>query len=132
VLVSILFVCGVYGIFTYAIDSGYSVELARTLALNTLVVMEIFHLFFIRNFYSSSLTWKAVRGTRVVWTVVGIITVAQLAITYLPALQAVFDTETVALLDGLLVIAIGIALFAIVETEKQIRLHLYAVRTVES
>jgi magnesium-transporting ATPase (P-type) len=132
VLVSILFVCGVYGIFTYAIDSGYSVELARTLALNTLVVMEIFHLFFIRNFYSSSLTWKAVRGTRVVWTVVGIITVAQLAITYLPALQAVFETETVALRDGLLVIAIGIALFAIVETEKQIRLHLYAVRTVES
>ena len=132
VLVSILFVCGVYGIFTYAIDSGYSVELARTLALNTLVVMEIFHLFFIRNFYSSSLTWKSVRGTRVVWTVVGIITVAQLAITYLPALQAVFETETVALWDGLLVIAIGIALFAIVETEKQIRLHLYAVRTVES
>lgn len=132
VLVSILFVCGVYGIFTYAMDSGYSLELARTLCLNTLVVMEIFHLFFIRNFYSSSLTWKAVRGTRVVWTVVGIITVAQLAITYLPALQAVFETETVALRDGLLVIAVGIALFAIVETEKQIRLHLYAVRTVES
>jgi magnesium-transporting ATPase (P-type) len=132
VLVSILFVCGVYGIFTYAVDSGYSVELARTLSLNTLVVMEIFHLFFIRNFYSSSLTWKAVRGTRVVWTVVGIITVAQLAITYLPVLQAVFETEAVPLRDGFLVIAIGIALFAIVETEKQIRLHLYAVRTVES
>lgn len=127
VLVSILFLCGVYGIYSYAIDRGHSLELARTLALNTLVVMEIFHLFFIRNFYSTSLTWKAVRGTKVVWTVVTIITVAQFAITYLPPLQAVFATESVPLWDGLLVIAIGVALFAIIETEKQIRLHLAAI-----
>lgn len=61
VLVSLLFLCGVYGIYAYAIDSGYSIELARTIALNTLVVMKIFHLFFIRNTYGTSLTWKAVR-----------------------------------------------------------------------
>jgi magnesium-transporting ATPase (P-type) len=124
VLVSILFLCGVYGIHAYAIDRGHSLELARTLALNTLVVMEIFHLFFIRNFYSTALTWKAVRGTKVVWAVVAVITVAQLFVTYLPPLQEVFATESVPLLDGLLVIAIGMALFAIIETEKQIRLHL--------
>jgi magnesium-transporting ATPase (P-type) len=126
VLVSILFLCGVYGIYAYAIDRGYSVELARTLAVNTLVVMEIFHLLFIRNFYSTSLTWKAVRGTRVVWVVIVVISAAQLAITYLPVLQSVFATESVPLLDLLLVVAVGIALFAIVETEKQIRLHLSA------
>ena len=124
VLVAILFLCGVYGIYTHAMDRGYYVELARTLAVNTLVVMEIFHLFFIRNFYSTSLNWKAVRGTKVVWTVVAVVTVAQFAITYLPPLQAVFETEAVPFLDGLLVIAIGIALFAVIETEKQIRLHL--------
>ncbi|MDQ9170710.1 HAD-IC family P-type ATPase [Oxalobacteraceae bacterium R-40] len=127
VLVSVLFLCGVYGIYSYAIDRGHSLELARTLAVNTLVVMEIFHLFFIRNVYSTSLTWKAVRGTKVVWTVVTIITLAQLAITYVPLLQPIFGTESVPFRDGLLVIAIGIALFAIVETEKQIRLHLKAV-----
>ena len=124
VLVSILFLCGVYGIYAYAMDRGYSVELARTLALNTLVVMEIFHLFFIRNFYSTSLTWKAVRGTKVVWAVVVAITVAQFAITYVPVMQTVFATESVPFWDGMLVIAIGVALFAIVEAEKQIRLHL--------
>jgi magnesium-transporting ATPase (P-type) len=126
VLVSVLFLCGVYGIFTYAIDRGYSVELARTLAVNTLVVMEIFHLFFIRNIYGTSLTWKAVRGTKVVWTVVVIITLAQFAITYLPPLQAVFGTVSIPFWDGVLVIAIGAALFAIIETEKQIRLRLRA------
>jgi len=124
VLVSTLFLCGVYGIYSYAIDRGYSVELARTLALNTLVVMEIFHLFFIRNIYGTSLTWKAVRGTKVVWTVVVIITFAQFAITYLPTLQAIFATASIPFWDGVLVIGIGVALFAIIETEKQIRLRL--------
>jgi len=127
VLVSVLFLSGVYGMYTYAIDRGYSIELARTLAVNTLVVMEIFHLFFIRNFYSTSLTWKAVRGTKVIWIVIGIVTLAQLAITYVPVLQRIFATEAVPFWDGLLVISIGIALFAIVESEKQIRLHLRAI-----
>ncbi|MBK9663895.1 MAG: cation-transporting P-type ATPase [Nitrosomonas sp.] len=129
VLVSILCVCGVYGIYSYAIDRGYSVELARTLAVNTLVVMEVFHLFFIRNIYGTSLTWKAVRGTKVVWMTVIIITVAQLAITYLPPLQTIFATEALPFLDGLLVIGIGVALFAILETEKQIRLRLKAIKS---
>lgn len=129
VLVSILFLCGVYGIYTYAIDRGYSVELARTLAVNTLVVMEIFHLFFIRNIYGTSLTWKAVRGTTVVWMTVIVIAVAQLAVAYLPPLQAIFGTQAVSFWDSLLVIGIGVALFAVIETEKQIRLRLKAIKS---
>ncbi|MDP1549126.1 MAG: cation-transporting P-type ATPase [Nitrosomonas sp.] len=128
-LVSILCVCGVYGIFSYAIDRGYSIELARTLAVNTLVVMEIFTLFFIRNIYGTSLTWKAVLGTKMVWMSVIAVTVAQLAITYLPPLQKIFATEALPFLDGLLVIGIGVALFAVLETEKQIRLRLKAIKS---
>lgn len=124
VLVSILFLCGVYGIYSYAVDRGHSLALARTMAVNTLVIMEIFHLFFIRNIYGASLTWEAVRGTKAVWTVVAIVTVAQLGVTYLPPLQAVFATESVPLRDGALVVGIGAALFAILEAEKQLRLRL--------
>ncbi len=129
VLVSILFLCGVYGIYAYAIDRGYSVELARTLAMNTLVVMEIFHLFFIRNIHGTSLTWKAVRGTKVLWMTVIIIIVAQFSITYLPPLQAIFATVAVPFLDCWLVIGIGVALFIIIESEKQIRLRLKAIKS---
>jgi magnesium-transporting ATPase (P-type) len=124
VLVSLLFLSGVYGIYSYAIDSGYSIEMSRTMALNTLVVMEIFHLFFIRNIYSTSLTWKAVRGTRVLWVVVIVITAAQFAITYFPPLQNIFATESISFWDGLLILGVGVALFCIVEIEKQIRLRL--------
>jgi magnesium-transporting ATPase (P-type) len=122
VLVSLLFLAGVFGIYSYAIDRGYPLELARTMAVNTLVVMEVFHLFFIRNVYGTSLTWRAVRGTPVVWLTVVAVTVAQFAITYVPPLQLVFDTRPVPFADGLLIVGIGVALFAVIEVEKQMRL----------
>ncbi len=122
VLVSTLFLAGVFGIYAYAVDKGYAPELARTMALNTLVVLEIFHLFFIRNIYGTSLTWRAVRGTRVIWLCVASITLAQFLVTYLPALQQVFGTQAVPVWDGILIVAVGAVFFAIIEAEKQLRL----------
>ena len=124
VLVSILFLAAVFGMTAHALDRGHSIELARTIALNTLAVLEIFHLFFIRNIHGTSLTWKAAKGTPVVWACVVAVTLAQFAVTYLPPLQAVFGTVDVPLLDGMLIIAVGVAFFAVIEIEKQIRLGL--------
>jgi magnesium-transporting ATPase (P-type) len=124
ILVAALFLCGVFGIYAYAIDRGYPIELARTMAMNTLVVMEIFHLFFIRNMNARSLTWRAVRGTKAVWLAVIIVAVGQLALTYVPPLQSVFGTQAIGVLDGALIVMIGVGLFATIEIEKQMRLRL--------
>ena len=124
ILISILFICAVFGLYFYALDRGYSLELARTIALNTLVVLEIFHLFYIRNIYSTSLTWNAVRGTKVVWMAVIVITVAQFAITYFPPLQTIFVTENIPFGDGVLIVATGALFFAVIEIEKQLRLRI--------
>ncbi len=59
---------------------------------------------------------------------VAIITAAQFAITYMPFLQKIFATESVSLFDGMLIIGVGIASFVIIETEKQIRLHIRTLR----
>ncbi len=122
-LVSSLFLGGVYGMYSYAIDAGYSTDLARTIALNTLVVMEIFHLFFIRNIYGTSLTWEAVKGTKMVWATVMSVTAAQFAITYAPPLQTIFGTSPVPFWDGVIIFGVGVVLFIIIETEKQLRLR---------
>jgi calcium-translocating P-type ATPase len=124
VLVATLFMAAVFGVFTYAIDKGYSLALAQTMAMNTLVVLEIFHLFFIRNIHSTSLTWAAARGTKVVWTVVIAITAAQFSVTYLAPIQGVLGTAPVPVFDGLLIVGIGAVFFALIEIEKQIRLGL--------
>lgn len=125
VLVSMLFMGGVFGIYSYAIQQGYSIELARTLAVNTLVIMEIFHLLYIRNMDSILLTWKSIRGTKPVWTAIILVTLAQVAVTYMPILQAIFETRAVPLIEGMMVIGLGITLFAILESEKQIRLRFF-------
>lgn len=124
VLVSSLFLLAVFGIYAYAVDRGYDQALAQTMAMNMLVVLEIFHLFFIRNVHGTSLTWAAAKGTKVVWACVVTVTVAQFAITYLPPLQTVFATQSVSPADGLLIVAVGAVFFALIETEKQMRLAL--------
>ncbi len=126
--VSVLFVCGVFGIFTWSMHRGDSVELARTLAVNALVVMEIFYLFFIRSMDAPALSLEKIRGTRVVWLTVGLVTAAQFAMTYLPPMQAMFRTEAVAFRDGLLVVALGAVLLGVIEVEKQVRIRAKALR----
>ena len=96
--------------------------------MNTLVVLEIFHLFFIRNIYGTSLTWKAVRGTNVIWATVGAIIAAQFAVTYLPPLQSIIGTVPIPLFDGLLIVGVGILFFIVIEIEKQLRLSFVRAR----
>ncbi|MCU0954740.1 MAG: cation-transporting P-type ATPase [Hyphomicrobium sp.] len=124
VLVSALCVAAVFGIFSYATGRGYEQALAQTMAMNTLVALQIFHLFFIRNIYGTSLTWASIRGTPVVWATVMTVTVAQFLITYVPLLQALFGTRPVPLLDGFLIIAVACVFFTLLELEKQMRLAL--------
>jgi magnesium-transporting ATPase (P-type) len=122
-LVAPLFVLGVFGMFEWALLRGHPVELARTLAVNTLVVMEIFHLFHVRNLHGSSFNLQALRGTPVIWLTVGIVTAAQFAFTYLPWMQAIFQTRAVPLAEGLVVVGLGVALLLVLETEKALRLR---------
>jgi magnesium-transporting ATPase (P-type) len=124
ILIAGLFVAATFGIFYYATEQGHSLAMAQTMAMNTVVVLEIFNLFFIRNMHGTSLTWDAVKGTKVVWAVVIAVTVAQFAVTYLPPLQAILGTEAVPFGYGVLIVGIGVVFFAIVEIEKQIRLGL--------
>ena len=125
-LVTMIFLAAIYGIFNYAMDRGYSLELARTLTVNMLIILEIFHLFYIRNIHTTSLTWEAIRGTPVVWVCILIVVGGQLLFTYAPFMQEIFDTRPVTLADGAILIGVGAAFLAIVEMEKQLRLRLNA------
>ncbi len=124
VLVGTLFAAAVFGLYAYATDRGYSHELAQTMSMNMLVILEIFHLFFIRNLYGTSLTLNAVRGTPAVWLCLAVIVPAQFLVTYFPPAQRILGTQPIALADGVLMVGIGAVFFAIIETEKQLRLTL--------
>jgi magnesium-transporting ATPase (P-type) len=118
--VSGLMVVGTFGIFAWAESRGLPVETARTMAVNTLVVMEIFYLFSVRYVHGTSLTWQGVLGTPAVLIGVAAVVLAQFAFTYLPPMQAVFGTRPVSLADGAAIVAVGVALLVIVEIEKRV------------
>ncbi|WP_373489477.1 HAD-IC family P-type ATPase, partial [Blastomonas sp.] len=118
VFVSLLMVAGTFGVFSYATAKGLSVDTARTIAVNTIVVMEIFYLFSVRYVHGASLTWQGVLGTPAVLVAVATVVVAQLLFTYLPVMHSIFASRPVALLDGLLIIGVGVALLMTVEAEK--------------
>ena len=124
IFVTLLFLAAAFGVYAYAIDRGDPVPLARTMAMNMIVVLEVFHLFFIRNIHGTSLTWAAVRGTKPVWLCLFIVVLAQLAITYIPVLNVAFGTAPMDLMDGALIVGLGVVFFVILEVEKQIKLVL--------
>ncbi len=119
--VSIVFCVGIFGKFALAQANGASIEEARTIAVNTLVVMEIFYLFSVRYLASPSLTLRGAMGTQAVLIAVALVTGLQLLFTYAPFMESFFGTRPLSLLEGLQIIAVGIGVLIILETEK--RLH---------
>jgi calcium-translocating P-type ATPase len=123
-LVGTLFAAAIFGMHAWALSRGHAPEVAQALAVNTLVILKIFHLFFIRNLHSTSLRWDAARGTRAVWLSLVVAVAAQLVFTYWPPAQEVFGTGNVPLLEGAVAVALGVVFFALIEAEKQVRLSL--------
>ena len=130
VFVSALFVAGIFGIFVWTRTHGSSLEEARTYAVNTLVVMEIFYLFSVRYLRAPSLTLKGMLGTRAVLVAVTVVVSLQLVFTYAPFMEALFDTRPVDFIHGVEIIGVGIALFAVLEIEKWLRIRMSARRGI--
>lgn len=118
VLVSLLFSAGAFGIFAWAQARGHDIATARTMVVNMFCVMEIFYLFSVRYLHGSSFSLRGLRGTpAVLWAVTAVV-IAQLAFTYTPWMQALFDTRPVPAFEGLVIVAIGATLMLVLEAEK--------------
>ncbi len=117
-LVSTLFLTGIFGMYEWSLAQGHSVETARTVAVNTLVVMEVFYLFSVRYLKAPSFTWQGVQGTPRVLMAVGGVVLLQMAFTYAPWMQALFQTEGLSVTQGLQVIGVGVAVLVLLELEK--------------
>jgi magnesium-transporting ATPase (P-type) len=117
-LVSVLFAAITLGVFFAALGLGRDLETARTLVVNTLVLLQIAYLFNVRHLQASSATLRGVLGTPALLWAIGVVAAAQLAFTYAPFMQAWFQSRPVAPLDGAMVLACGIAFLLLLEAEK--------------
>ena len=122
VLVSFLFVVAVFGISNYSINQSHTASHSQTLALHTLVTLEIFHLLFIRNIFNDTFTFSFLKGSSILWLTISLVLGAQIAVIYLPIFQTIFGTSALKLEELFVIGIVGVILFIILESEKQLRL----------
>jgi magnesium-transporting ATPase (P-type) len=131
VFVSVLFLIGIFGMYTWSVGQGFSVEMARTHAVNTLVVMEVFYLFSVRSLRTRTLSVTGIIGTRAVAVAVLVVVSLQLVFTYAPFMQFFFDSRPMGLREGGIILGVGIVVFALLEVEKTVRNRYAAYRNRE-
>ncbi|TFL16383.1 cation-translocating P-type ATPase [Jannaschia formosa] len=125
-LVSTLFALAAFWLFFRLAAEGRDLAHARTAVVNLLVVLEIAYLFSVRYLSMTALTWQGVLGTPAVLLGVTGTVLAQLAFTYAPPFQAVFDTRPLAPGEWALIVAMGAGLLLLLEAEKAVRRRLLA------
>ena len=121
--VTVLFLLAIFGLYTYSVQMyPDDIKHSQTVAFNTLVFMEIFYLFYVRNMNTSTKSISEIVSSKAAWIASGIVILAQIVVTYTPFFQGVFSTQALSLFDLSLVVLAGFVMFALLELEKYIRL----------
>lgn len=118
--VSIILMSGTFGLFLWEMEQGVSIEHARTVAVNTLIMFEIFYLFNSRYITDSILNWKGVSGNRYVLIAITILIILQLGFTYLTPMQSLFGTIAIDFIIWLRIILVASSVLFLVEFEKYV------------
>jgi len=127
--VSLILMSGTFGLFLWEIDRGAGIEHARTVAVNTLVMFEIFYLFSSRYVTASVFNWSGFTGNPYVLIAIVVLIVLQLAFTYLAPMQALFGTTAIALEIWLRIVLVSSSVLFLVELEKYFARRLQARNT---
>lgn len=124
-VVSVMIAGATFGLFEWSLsERGESIEQARTIAVNTIVVIEAAYLFACRSlrhplwnigFFSNP--W--------VWLGSGMMLLAQLVFTYAPVMNTLFHTSAIAWDWWLYFTIAGFIVLASVETYKVLALQLH-------
>ncbi|MFU8817346.1 MAG: HAD-IC family P-type ATPase, partial [Pseudomonadales bacterium] len=110
--------------FLFTQEQAYdatSEEFARTMAVNALVMGQIFYLLNARFFSSPGYTLNGLFGSRVVLIAIGACVGLQLLFTYVPFMNTLFGTEPLDAGAWARCIAVGLGVFVLVEIEKAVR-----------
>ena len=118
--VSLILVAGTFGLFLWEREHGAPIELARTVAVNTLVMFEIFYLFSARYILAPALTLEGLSGNKYVLYAIGLLIVIQLAFTYTSPMQTLFATSAMSIDSWLRVVTVASSVLFLVEAEKMI------------
>ena len=117
-LVSVLMMTGALGLFLWELALGTGLESARTMAVNAIVVAEMFYLLNSRHVLASVLNREGLTGNRVALWAIAACVPLQLAFTHWPVMQGIFGSADLSIVEWLKVLAAGLLVFCVAEVEK--------------
>jgi cation-transporting P-type ATPase F len=117
ILISALMAAAAFGFFWIAEDRGMPLDQARTITINTIVVIEVGYLFACRSLRLPLLK-IGLFTNRWVWIGASLMLVAQLLLTYVPVMNRLFHTAPVPLIWWVYPSLAGLVIFVLVEVKK--------------
>ncbi|SEQ39715.1 plasma-membrane calcium-translocating P-type ATPase/potassium and/or sodium efflux P-type ATPase,TIGR01523 [Ectothiorhodospira magna] len=125
-IVSVLIGSATIAMFKFELMRGMDLDVARTMAVNTLVIAQAFYLFNARFLTESSLSIKLLFSNRAALIAVGVLVLLQMGFVYLPFMNLWFGTAALELRHWLVPLAIGATVFLLIELEKALSRRLIA------
>jgi Ca2+-transporting ATPase len=116
-LVGSLLLIGAFALFQWELARGADIRQARTVAVNVFVIMELFYLFNCRSLTKSVFQLGFFSNMWVFGGVAAMLLV-QIAYTYLPLMNRLFQSAPIDLGAWIRIVAAGLLAYVIVETEK--------------
>lgn len=126
IFVSLILMAGTFSLFLWDMARGSDIDHARTVAVNTLVMFEIFYLFNARYLTASIFNRQGFAGNRYVLIAITVLLVLQMGFTYLAPMQELFGTSGLGFSAWLHIILVASSVLFLVELEKylmRIRQH---------
>ena len=120
IIVGILISLGIIFNFINALQEGYSIEKARTIAVTTMVFFQFFQAWNSRSEYESIFRISLLSNPFLFFSLVASF-LAQLAFIYLPPFQWIFRTESISISDWINIIVVSLSVILVVEIDKWIR-----------
>lgn len=119
--VAVILMIGTFSLFVWELTQHMSLEQARTVAVNTLVMYEIFYLFNSRYIIAPVLNRAGLFGNRYALLAVVLLIGFQLLFTYWAPSQALFGTAAISAMSWLWIVLVASSVLWIVEIEKWLR-----------
>lgn len=117
-MVSVLMMAGALGLFLWELADGTSIETARTMAVNAIVVSEMCYLLNSRHIFASAFSRGGLFGNRYVLAAIAACIPLQLLYTYAPTMQAIFGSASLSPAEWVKVCGAGLMVFCVAEFEK--------------
>jgi len=118
--ISVLMMTAALGLFLWELHNDTTLDTARTMAVNAIVIAEMFYLVNSRHILAPVANWRGLTGNRYVLLAIAACIPLQFAFTHTQFMQHVFESAHLSATEWLKAIVAGLLVFTFAEVEKLI------------